>query len=151
MCLILASLTPAPVESNSYIMRKSSRWLSLMYLQLLQRKYFIRFWRISRKLCRSLGKGGFYCVDLPSQLLAYLGRLLWPSLLGRRKPDKWAVSLFLSSDTESTHAFWSYFWPHSGTVPSPVSSEIKKLTPASTLSLPAPPRTWTRGPKSRMD
>lgn len=120
-----------------------------MYLWLPQRKYFIRFWRISWKLCWFLGRGGLYCSGHPSQPLVYLRRWLWSAFLGRIRLCKirlYQQPSILSSDTENFRVFLSYFWPHSGTITSHWSSPSRHspqpppqlLSPSEDLNL------WSR-------
>lgn len=135
-------------------------YLWLIYLWLQQRKYFTGFWWICWKLCCSLGKGRFcwsrrMTQSLPgggNTAIAYLGRLLWSSVLWGKRPDKvrqYLQPLSSSSGTESFHAFSSYFGPHSGAVTSCWSSQIKTFPPVSILSLPASARLWTPGPREQ--
>lgn len=83
----------------------------LIYLWLLQRKYFVRFWRISWKCHCPLGKGGFYCLGLPSRphtlWAGYFGPLFWE--VGGQINQQYQRLGSSSSDTENTHAFSSLF------------------------------------------
>lgn len=128
-------LLPLPKATPIAWVHFSVVYLWLMRLWLLQRKHFIRFWRISWKLW-VLASGQRWSLQPQGFLTApaYLRNPLWSSFLGGRRPVKSRQNkhpLPLSSDTESVRAFSSYFCPLPGTVISCWPSQIKTSTPAS--------------------